>query len=89
MVANEIYFTGNVQGVCFRANTKDISKAFLVSGYVKNLDDGRVYLFVQGEDSQVTGFIDAVTSRMKENITQVEKKDTKENDKMNEFQIRY
>ena len=37
-----VYFTGRVQGVGFRYQSLQVSKEFDVTGYVKNLPDGRV-----------------------------------------------
>ena len=58
MIARKYLFGGRVQGVGFRYATKQIAKGFDVLGTVKNLDDGRVELILQGEPGEVEGFID-------------------------------
>ncbi|MBU0567387.1 acylphosphatase [bacterium] len=45
--------SGRVQGVCFRANTRDWALANNVSGWVRNLLDGRVEAVLEGEEEDV------------------------------------
>lgn len=59
-----VYFTGRVQGVGFRYSTLEIAREFEVSGFVKNLADGRVQLEVEGKSSEVSSFIAAIEQRM-------------------------
>ncbi|HEY1052851.1 MAG TPA: acylphosphatase [Prosthecobacter sp.] len=51
MTARHVYFSGRVQGVGFRYSTKQIASGFDVTGWVKNLPDGRVELFAQASDT--------------------------------------
>ncbi len=37
---------------------------FRVAGYVRNLDDGRVQLIVEGEADELTRFVGAIAERM-------------------------
>lgn len=43
-----LYISGTVQGVAYRANTCQEAKRLNLSGWVKNLPDGRVYMEAQG-----------------------------------------
>lgn len=52
MTARHVFFSGRVQGVGFRYSTKQIASGFDVTGWVKNLPDGRVELFAQAHDSE-------------------------------------
>jgi len=61
-------FTGNVQGVGFRATTVSLSRDFVVAGTVKNMDDGSVRLVVEGKEDQVTGLLHAIETRMANHI---------------------
>ncbi len=45
----KIKVTGKVQGVWFRASTKEKAQSLNLYGIVKNLDDGSVQLEVEGE----------------------------------------
>ena len=44
-----ITVSGRVQGVWFRASTKDAADRLGITGFVKNLPDGAVYLEAEGE----------------------------------------
>lgn len=49
-----IFVTGRVQGVFFRANTvKEAERIDGLTGWVKNLPDGRVEVLCQGEKAKV------------------------------------
>jgi len=47
------WVSGKVQGVYYRASTAKKAKALDLTGWVKNLEDGRVELFAQGPECQV------------------------------------
>lgn len=48
-----LYISGRVQRVFFRANTRDWALANGVSGWVRNLLDGRVEAVLEGEEKDV------------------------------------
>lgn len=52
MTAKQVFYKGRVQGVGFRYSTKRIASGFDVTGWVKNLPDGRVELFAQASDAE-------------------------------------
>ena len=60
MVARRVLYEGRVQGVGFRFSVKSITTGYDVVGSVRNLIDGRVELEVQGEESEVTEFLEAI-----------------------------
>lgn len=45
-----VRISGRVQGVSFRASTHRQASEWMLTGYVKNLADGRVEALFQGED---------------------------------------
>ena len=55
-----VYFSGHVQGVGFRYSVKQLSLEFEVTGWVKNLPDGRVELMVEGERDELETFQEAI-----------------------------
>lgn len=61
MTARHVFFSGRVQGVGFRYSTKQIASGFDVTGWVKNLPDGRVELFAQACDAdEVEAFLQEI-----------------------------
>jgi acylphosphatase len=58
------FFCGHVQGVGFRWQATQVAKGFCVSGWVKNLPDGRVELLAEGESGEVKAFYAAVAEAM-------------------------
>lgn len=59
-VRKHFYFSGRVQGVGFRYQACRIARSLGLSGYVKNLWDGRVELEAQGEETQVWDLVSAL-----------------------------
>jgi len=56
----QVFYEGRVQGVGFRYSVKQIAKGFSVTGWVRNLDDGRVEMQVSAEPEELRAFLDAV-----------------------------
>jgi acylphosphatase len=57
MIAKQIIFKGNVQGVGFRYTSQRTAKIYNLTGYVKNLPDGSVEMLAQGELQDVDNCI--------------------------------
>ena len=55
-----VYFSGHVQGVGFRYAVRTVSLEFDVTGWVKNLRDGRVEMLSEGERSELEAFQAAI-----------------------------
>lgn len=53
-VGRHFHITGRVQGVGFRYFTRDVATREGVTGWVRNLPDGRVQAYVEGESEAVT-----------------------------------
>ncbi len=53
-----IFVQGMVQGVFFRVKTRQKAKVLGVSGWVKNLPDGRVEVVFEGEKEKVEQIIE-------------------------------
>lgn len=60
LLRQTILFSGRVQGVGFRATTRELSQDFAVTGYVRNLPDGRVEAVAEGERAALEGFLGAI-----------------------------
>jgi acylphosphatase len=47
------FISGRVQGVCFRMETSQQAKILGLSGWVRNLEDGRVEVMASGESTLI------------------------------------
>jgi acylphosphatase len=52
MIAKQVLYSGRVQGVGFRYTVKQIASGFDITGWVKNLPDGRVELQAMAHDAE-------------------------------------
>ena len=52
------YVSGRVQGVFFRAETADLANRLGLTGWVRNLSDGRVEALFEGEKEDVEKALD-------------------------------
>ena len=53
-----LYITGTVQGIFFRAFIKDNAERNNVKGFVRNLEDGRIEVFIEGDANDVNKMIE-------------------------------
>ena len=53
-----VFVTGRVQGVFFRATTREEAESVGADGWVRNLDDGRVEAVFEGTEAQVTEMVE-------------------------------
>lgn len=52
-----ITVTGKVQGVFFRASTKQMADLLDIKGFVQNESNGAVYCEVEGEEDMLVNFV--------------------------------
>jgi acylphosphatase len=57
---SQIIYSGRVQGVGFRYTVRQLAHGFDVVGFVRNLDDGRVEMIIEGEGEELGRFIQHV-----------------------------
>ena len=58
MVRAHVYVSGRVQGVFFRAKTEYNANRHDITGWVRNLPDGRVEAVFEGEKQQIDVIIE-------------------------------
>lgn len=58
MSCRRCYVSGRVQGVFFRSSTRNQAQSLGVSGYARNLPDGRVEVLACGPDAAVQRLCD-------------------------------
>ena len=54
----KIKVSGKVQGVYFRASTKEIADQLGIVGFVENLPEGAVYIEAQGEELALSKLVE-------------------------------
>jgi acylphosphatase len=60
-----VYFSGHVQGVGFRQTVVTTARGFAVSGWVRNLYDGRVEMKCEGGEAELESFLSAILNEMR------------------------
>jgi len=82
-----LYIRGTVQGVFFRQFIKENAERYNVKGFVRNLEDGRVEVFAEGNQEEVEKMIELCKSGPKHSrIENVEIKEEKFQD-LKEFKL--
>lgn len=71
-----MYISGTVQGIFFRQFVKDNAERYNLRGFVRNLEDGRVEVFVEGDIENVDKMIESCQKGPKH--SQIKKVDVKE-----------
>jgi len=84
----QVWYAGRVQGVGFRYKTVQVASGYDVSGYVENLDDGRVRLVAVGSKEEVRAFADKLADIMRDFIRSYDEREDLTEEKYSGFQIR-
>ena len=53
-----LYVIGSVQGVFFRSFLKENAERYNVKGFTRNLEDGRIEVFLEGNSEDVNKMIE-------------------------------
>jgi acylphosphatase len=56
----QVFYSGRVQGVGFRYTVRELACGYEVTGFVRNLHDGRVELVAEGGQDEVQSFLEAI-----------------------------
>jgi len=85
-----VFYAGRVQGVGFRMTAEETAHEFGVTGWVKNLRDGRVELIAEADEATLGRFLEAIrTGPMRNFIQQVNVSWGVATETLNDFEIRY
>lgn len=86
----QVFYEGNVQGVGFRWSVRNVAKGFDVTGFVRNLSDGRVELQAAGDDEELAAFLEAILqSELRAHIKKHTETSLAEPPSFHGFQIRH
>ena len=75
MIRRHMFISGDVQGVGFRYRANYAAQHLGLTGYVRNLYDGRVEVEVQGEYDLITRFLGEIDAGSFIHIDNIETKD--------------
>jgi len=75
--------SGNIQNVGYRARVIDIAKTFGMTGFVQNLNDGRVRIIAESDNGNLDGFLDAI--RIKNTLINVDAVEVEHADATGDF----
>jgi acylphosphatase len=84
-----VYFRGHVQGVGFRYTACRVAAGFRVSGYVRNLPDGRVELTAEGTSAELDRFVAELRQTMSGYVRQADVHHLPATGEFEGFQIRH
>lgn len=89
MIRRTVLFSGRVQGVGFRYTTCRVAEDYAVTGYVKNLPDGRVETVVEGDTSEIERFLTALKAEMASYIRDVQQHENPVAGEFRRFEVRF
>ena len=84
-----IHFAGRVQGVGFRYTARSIALQHDVSGYVRNLSDGRVELVLEGVDAEIDRVVEEILRKMSAFVRGVTTQAAPASGEFDQFSIRH
>jgi acylphosphatase len=71
-IAKHIFFSGRVQGVGFRFTARQVADRYEMTGFVRNTDDGRVEMVLQGTEEDIENCLDDLQRTFAVRDTQTE-----------------
>jgi len=81
---------GDVQGVCFRYDSKEKADELELAGFVRNEPDGTVYIEVEGEEDALNKFLEWCEKGPKfAKVEQVEFESGDASGAFESFEVRY
>lgn len=87
-VRREVYFSGRVQGVGFRYTAVKVAAKLDVTGFVRNLPDGRVRLIAEGPQEAIDRLLQGIQNGMGGNIRNTEISDAPPTGEFRDFGVR-
>jgi acylphosphatase len=85
-----LFVSGRVQGVNFRQNTRHVASRHRVTGWVRNLPDGRVEAVLEGDEMDVNEVIEwCHVGPPKSTVQDVNVKFQKYTGEFSEFNVNY
>ena len=83
-----VFYSGRVQGVGFRFTAHRIARGYCVSGFVRNLPDGRVELVAEGATAELDAFLRQIQTEMDGKIEHADTQNGDADGRFHSFEIR-
>ena len=84
-----IYYCGQVQGIGFRFTAREVAGEMGLSGWVRNLADGRVEILVEAEEGLLDEFLKKISSYFSRYIQDVETEWRQAQGELKGFEVRF
>lgn len=85
----DVYYSGRVQGVGFRYTARLVAHRFAVTGFVKNLPDGRVEIVVEGQPAEIRAFLSSLRAELQHYIADVQELAGPATGRFKDFEVRF
>lgn len=90
MEACKLRVYGRVQRVGFRRQILDLAQELKLSGHAKNLPDGSIEIFIQGEKEQLTKFLEMLKQPLPPaKVTEIKSEEAAVNPEIKQFKLVY
>ena len=90
MEAYKLRVYGRVQRVGFRRQILDSAQELKLSGHAKNLPDGSIEIFIQGEKEQITKFLQMLQQPLPPaKVTEIKSEEAPVNPEIKQFRLVY
>jgi len=83
-----VYYSGSVQGVGFRFTTERIASKLGLKGWVRNIEDGRVELVCEGEESDVDALLTKISEVFADYISEASVERSDPGGEFEDFEVR-
>ena len=84
-----VYYSGSVQGIGFRYTAERIANSLKLTGWTKNLADGRVEVMIEGSEQDLELFLHKINDVLKGYTRDVETQWGEATGEFNGFDIRF
>ena len=89
IMQSRIFYSGTVQGIGFRYTVQRFASSLKLTGWVKNLSDGRVEILVEGNQEDIEKLMNQIAEKFQGYIKNKEFSSAPASGKFKDFQITF
>ncbi len=67
-----VYYSGSVQGVGFRFTAERLAGSLRLTGWVKNMNDGRVEIVCEGKERELKDFLEKMNAAFRPYVRDID-----------------